>query len=130
MINVKISVSTNASEEEKKKLHIPREAIDDFLGEGFASNTYEGDISFKCKPRTIDSSLMDVILEIKDNIELGIALATAIRALINFFKKCSGYEQTMVIYYKKKDEKFELEVPVDKNSNVEKILKEIRKIIK
>lgn len=130
MIKVKINISTNASEDEKKKLDIPKEAIDEFLCEGFASNTYDGDISFKCMPRAVDPNWMEIILDLKENIEVGIALATTVRALIKFFKKCSGYKQTITIYYKRNDEEFICNIPADKNGNEEKILKEIRKIIK
>ena len=130
MIEVKININTNTSENEKKKLNIPREAIDEFLGEGFASNTFEGDISFKCMPRAIDPSWMEVVVNLKDILETGLVLATVIRALVKFFKKCSGYEHTIIIDYQKNNKKFSCSIPIDKNSNEEEILKEIRKIIK
>ena len=130
MIEVKININTNASESEKKKLHIPREAIDEFLGEGFASNTYEGDISFKCMPRAIDPSWMEVILNLKDILDTGVFLVTVIEELVKLLKKCSGYEQNITIEYQKNNKKFNCSIPINKNSNVEEILKEIRKIIK
>lgn len=130
MIEVKININTNASDNEKKKLYIPREAIDEFLEEGFASNAYEGDISFKCLPRATDPSWMEVILNLKDILETGVVLTTVIKALVKFFKKCSGYEQSIIIDYQKNNKKFSCSIPIGQNSNEEEILKEIRKIIK
>ena len=44
--------------------------------------------------------------------------------------KRQGYEQTITIDYQKNNKKFSCSIPIDKNSNEEEILKEIRKIIK
>lgn len=130
MIKIEIRVSTNASAEEKARLCIPQEAMEEFLGEGFASNDYNGCILFQCMPRAVTPSFMDVTINLKDIGEGIIAWATIVSCLVKFFKKCKGYEQAIHIDYKKNDEEFSIDVPVENGCDEEKLLKEIKKIVK
>lgn len=130
MITVNINISTNASEIEKKELYIPRDAIDDFLGKGFETNTYDGRVSFQCMPRAVNPNLMEVFLNIMDIVEGVIAIQTVVKYLVDFFRKCKGYEQNIIIEYKNGDEELTCEIPFTENDDAMKIMKEIRKIIK
>ena len=69
MIIVNVLISTNANTLEKETLYLPKEAIDEFLGEGFASNCYDAKVSFKCMPRFVNPDLINVLIELKDFIE-------------------------------------------------------------
>ena len=130
MVEVNIFINTNASDLEKENLDIPREAIDEFLGIGFAENVYEANVIFRCMPRAIDPGFMEIIVDLKDIAETTIAWATIISGIIRFCKKCKGYEHNLIIKKKKGKEEIEIELDIDSNDDIEKILKQVRKIIK
>ena len=51
LVTVDIHINTNATEEERKHLYVPEEAIISFVGEGFQNNLYQGRVLHECMPR-------------------------------------------------------------------------------
>ena len=130
MVQVDIFINTNASYLEKENLDVPRKAMDEFLRNGFVENAYDANITFRCLPRAVDPSFMEIIVDLKDIAETTIAWATIIGAIIKFCKECKGYEHNLTIRKKKEDEEIEVEVNINSDDDSEKILKQIRKILK
>ncbi len=91
LVTVDIHINTNATEEERKHLYVPEEAIISFVGEGFQNNLYQGRVLHECMPRAVYPDVMTVIINIKDIAEGLIAIGTIIHALIKFFKKTGGF---------------------------------------
>lgn len=91
MTDIQISFSTNASKEEAEKLYIDYAAISDFTGQGFADNSYDGQVSFCCMPRFADPDLMQIFINIKDIAETILALSSICTGLFKFINKCKGY---------------------------------------
>lgn len=130
MVEVNILISTNALEEEKKKLYIPREAIDEFLGTGFVDNAFDGKISFECMSRVVPPDWMRIFIDLKDVAEGLIAWATIIGALIKFCKSCKGYEYDLTICKRKSNnEKIEISVNLNDKNDIDEIVKEIKELI-
>lgn len=130
MVTIQIDISTNQSEEEQTKLFIPRECIDEFLRIGFSENAFEGIISFACHPRAINPEYMQIIIDFKDIAESLIAWTTIFNALLKFCKKCRGYEPNLIIKKKKGDEEMEVSLYLDCNKDCNKVIKEIKKLLK
>lgn len=128
MVQIEIRISSNGSDEERKDLYIPNEAIREFLGEGFVENKYDGRFILACLPRAFDPDLMEIIIDLKEITELLLNSSIIIGAILNFCKKCKGYNQNLIINVKN-DETF-ISIPINEKSNIEKILKEINKITK
>lgn len=122
MISIEILVSINGSEEERKNLSLPQSAINEFLGEGFANNTYEGSVIQKCIPRYFNPKWIEVILTILDDPEKIIAWYTIIASIIKFLKKTKGYEPHLTIIRKKKEEEITFTIPLNENDDVESIV--------
>lgn len=130
MITIQIDISTNASEDEKARLFISRECIDEFLSTGFSEDAFKGIISFSCQPRAINPEYMQIIIDFKDIAESLIAWTTIFNALLKFCKQCKGYEPNLTIKRKKGDEEIEVSVYLDTNEDCKKIIKEIKKLLK
>ena len=129
MIEIEIMMNVNGSIEERKGLDISQEVIINFLHIGFAENIYDGSVSYKCLPRAVDPDLMEIIIDLKDIGESLIAWEAIIKSLVNFLKKTKAYEHIIYVRRKRKGEEIEIEIPVDKNIDSVKLLKEIRKIL-
>lgn len=130
MIIVNVLISTNASTLEKETLYLPKEAIDEFLGEGFASNCYDAKVSFKCMPRFVNPDLINVLIELKDFIENFVEFGVLVKALIKFLKRTKGYKSVIQITYKKDGEEFHYTMKLEEKDNVEERLNKIKEIIK
>ena len=130
LVTVDIHINTNATEEERKHLYVPEEAIISFVGEGFQNNLYQGRVLHECMPRAVYPDVMTVIINIKDIAEGLIAIGTIIHALIKFFKKTKGYQQEVEVYYKKVNTEFSCDLHLNSVSNETEVLREIRKILK
>lgn len=130
MITINILISTNGSEFEKKKLYIPQEAIDEFLGEGFASNCYDAEVSFKCLSRAANPDVINILIEIKDFIENIVEFGVLVKALIKFLKKTKGYKSVLQITYKKDGEEFHYTEQLEEKDNIKERLDKIKEIIK
>lgn len=52
LVTVDIHINTNATEEERKHLYVPEEAIISFVGEGFQNNLYQGRVLQRCTKGT------------------------------------------------------------------------------
>lgn len=130
MIEIKIIISTNGSQFEKEKLSLPREAIDEFLELGFSENVYDGEVLFKHYPRAISPDFMQIFIDLKNLGETIIVWGTIIRGLIEFIKKCKGYENSIHIYGKKDGKKISFDLTLDENSNCEEIVEEIENKLK
>ena len=66
LVTVDIHINTNATEEERKHLYVPEEAIISFVGEGFQNNLYQGRVLHECMPRAVYPDVMTVILNLLD----------------------------------------------------------------
>lgn len=130
MLSIDILISTNASDEEKKKLDMPRSAIDEFLGDGYANNLYEGNVIFSCLPRAVNPEMMEIIINLKDVAETVIAWGSIINSVVKFINKSKGYEPSMRIECKKNGKEFSCDIPVARNSSEKEILEEVKKILK
>lgn len=130
MISVNILISTNTNKIEKKKLYIPKDAINEFLGEGFVSNCYDAEVSFKCLSRAINPDLINIFIEFKDLIENIVEMGVLVRALIKFLSKTKGYKSVLQITCKKDGKEFYCTIPLKEKDNVEDILDKIKEIIK
>ena len=121
MIDIDIFISLNMTEEESKNLSIPKEAIKDFVGSGFSSNTFSGKVIFECKPRAVPPDLIDIVINLKDIGETLIVWGTIFTSIIKFCKKAIGYEKMIHIRKKDKDEELRIDIPVDEDSYKETI---------
>ena len=130
MIIVNILISTNASPEEKETLYLPKEAIDEFLGEGFASNCYDAKVSFKCMPRFVNPDLINVLIELKDFIKDMVEIGVMVKALIKFLKKTKGYKSILQISYKKDGKELSYTIALGVEDKAEDIVDKIKDIIK
>ncbi len=101
-----LGISTNLCELEKNKLNFSRKAMEEFLGNGFINNDYNGKVSFQCQPRAYEPNLMNIIINIKDIGETIIVWGSIFNAIGKFVKKCKGYEASInILYFKNKIEK-------------------------
>ena len=130
MVQVDIFINTNASYLEKENLDVPRKAMDEFLRNGFVENAYDANITFRCLPRAVDPSFMEIIVDLKDIAETTIAWATIIGAIIKFCKECKGYEHNLTIRKKRGNEEIEIMLDIDSGGDTEKILKQVRKMLR
>lgn len=130
MTTIEVLVSTNASVEEKEILDIPKDAIEDFLNIGFCENVYDGKVSFQCLPRAVDPNFMEIIVDLKDLAETAIAWGTIFATIMKFCKRCKGYEHSLTIKRKKDNEEIEISIPINENSDCEKIIHEAKKLLK
>ena len=129
MVEIEVRVNMNGSIDERAELDIPQEVILDFLQTGFAENIYDGKVSYLYLPRAVDPDFMEIIINLKDIGETLIAWGTIAKVLVSFFKKTKSYEHMIYVRRKKNDEEIEIDVPVDKEVDSAKLLKEIRKIL-
>lgn len=121
MIKVDVQINTNGFE--KEKMQVPMEAIYELTGEGFATNKFEGKVTFICFPRALPPDFMEVIIQLKDIGEMAIVYGTIIRVIWNFFKKTRGYQKSIRI----ETEKTTINIPVkedDKFTDIEIRIKE------
>ena len=130
MVEVNVLISVNASESEKENLSIPRDAIDEFLGIGFAENVYEGNVTFSCMPRAVDPDFMQIIIDLGEIAETTIAWTTIISAVLKFCKKCKGYSYNLSVRKKKGKEEIEIDLDIKSSDDCEKVVKQIRKLLK
>ena len=130
LVTVDIHINTNATEEERKHLYVPEEAIISFVGEGFQNNLYQGRVLHECMPRAVYPDVKTVIINIKDIAEGLIAIGTIIHALFIFFKITIGYLQEVEVYYNKGNSEFSCDLHLNSVSNESEVLREIRKILK
>lgn len=129
MVEIEVLLSLNGSDEERIGLDISQEALKDLLGTGFAENIYEGSVTYKYLPRAFDPNFMEIIVDLKDIAETLIAWGTIAKVLVDFIKKTKSYEHVIYVRRKTKDEEIEIDIPVDKDIDSAKLLKEIRKIL-
>lgn len=135
MVKITINFQLNGSKEERGKLIIDREAEEQFLGEGFASCVYEGEIKYGVYSRCWDPDdikiLIDIASAVKEVIEWGFILAS----LREFCNKQKGFKKEVIVEYGKEDyididlresddkiiERINIEIEEKTSSNKEKI---------
>ena len=104
MVEIQVCVSTNATDKEKKRLSMPRKAVEEFLATGFAENAYDATVLLRCEPRAVPPEYMQIIVDLKELGETAIVWKTIIGGIIKLCKKCKGYEPDLVIKRKKGNE--------------------------
>lgn len=129
MVEIEVLLSLNGSDEERIGLDISQETLKDLLGTGFAENIYDGSVTYKYLPRAVDPNFMEIIVDLKDIAETLIAWGTIAKVLVDFIKKTKSYEHIIYVKRKIKDEEIEIDIPIDKEIDSVKLLKEIRKIL-
>ena len=129
MVEISIKISTNALPYEKEKLYITPDAISEFVGTGFSTNAYDGQVIFYCPPRAVDPGWLDIIVDLKDIGEAVIVWGTILNSINKFYKKCKGYDGNISIKRKKKDVEIELNIPLSEINDEENI-KRLQKWLK
>lgn len=131
MIKIEIVINTNASEEEKKDLILPMDALTEFLGDGYGEDSFEGNVSFKCLPRAIGPEILDILISIKEYAEDLCTLGASVTALVKFIRRCIGYKPMITIRKVDTNDKEELYTIEEKYLRDEKnLLNAIIKIFK
>lgn len=130
MVDIEILVNTNASNDEKEKLKLSQEAIEEFLETGFCSNEYNGSVIFSCMPRAVDPGLIDIIIDMGAVAESIIAWTTIIGAILKFIKRSKGYEFCVTLKKKRGTKEVEFTIEMNDKSNDEDIISQIMEKIK
>lgn len=130
MVNVAVLISTNSYEEQKQYLDIPKEAMEEFLSTGFCEGVYDARVVFSCMPHAVDPEIMQIIMDLGEIAETTIAWATIIGAIIKFTKGCKGYKSHLSVRKRKGNKEIEVEVELDDNSDTDKVIKQIKKLLK
>lgn len=127
MVTIEVMISTNASEEEKRRLKIEDNAISEFTGYGFSDNIYDATVSFKCMPRAVPPDFMEIVMQAKEIMETISVLGGICKGIIDFVKKCRGYEKCLRVQTKNGNE-----IIIDnlENMTAEELCAELEKKIK
>ncbi|WP_339010489.1 hypothetical protein LIY46_09475 [Fusobacterium varium] len=78
MVEININFQLNASEEERSRLFIDREAEKEFMGEAFGDGSFSVKTEYGFYSRCVDPDIMDIIIKVKDIGETIISLGNYI----------------------------------------------------
>lgn len=97
MVEININFQMNASEEERSRLFIDREAEKEFMSEAFVDGSFSVKTEYGFYSRCVDPDIMDIIIKVKDIGETIIVWGTILTGLKKFCEKQKGYRKDVKI---------------------------------
>lgn len=127
MIEIKVRLSENSSEEERSRLHIEDGAVRDFLGTGYIDCIYDAEVVHHFPPRAISPDQIQFFIELGDIIESGAAITMAIKAIKTFLKRTKGYRVDVTMRGERNGKNIEVTASEVDLSDISKVLDDLEK---
>lgn len=127
MVEININFQMNASEEERSKLFIDREAELEFMSEAFADGSFSVKTEYGVYSRYADPDIMHIVIWLRDIGETIIVWGTILLGLKKFCEKQKGYKSNVMII--KEDTKEEIiEEIIEEGKTIKRVQKKERRI--
>lgn len=123
MVEININFQMNASEEERSKLFIDREAELEFMSEAFADGSFSVKTEYGVYSRYADPDIMHIFIWLRDIGETIIVWGTILLRLKKFCEKQKGYKSNVMII--KEDTKEEI---IEEGKTIKRVQKKERRI--